>query len=121
MDGFPRSVREVVFSRAGGRCERCGLAGREFQYHHRRPRGMGGSLRGDTNTASNCVLVCLDCHNDIESNRTHARERGFLVSQRQRPAVVPLFRWQQWVLLGEDGDLTLWSHPSVYPPRREVF
>lgn len=103
MTGFSKKVRAVVTDRAAGRCELCGVTEAGLQYHHRRPRGMGGSRRADTNQASNCALLCPKCHCLIESNRTEAKKRGWLVRQGHNPAQVPVFREGRWVLLDDHG------------------
>jgi hypothetical protein len=69
-------------------------------FHHRRPRGMGGTRRADVHSLSALVLTCGDgtqgCHGYAESYREWARdERGLLVpnigtGDAIDPAVVPL-------------------------------
>ena len=103
MTGFSKHTRELVFLRSGGRCERCGVIRIRVEYHHRRPRGMGGSRATDTNGAANCVLLCVYCHRDIEAYREAAIDFGFLVPQGKKPAETPLRRHKQWVLLDDFG------------------
>lgn len=103
MTGFSKHVRIVVEERSGGRCERCGVVRDDMQYHHRRPRGMGGSRQPDTNTAANCVLLCSYDHALIESMRDEYLELGWLVRQGQKPADVPIWRFKKWVLLDDHG------------------
>ena len=43
---FPSRVIQIVDERRRGRCEMCGLAV-PVVYHHRRPKGMGGSTAPD--------------------------------------------------------------------------
>lgn len=106
MTGFSKRTKELVDLRSGGRCERCGAMRLAMQYHHRRPRGMGGSKAFDTNGSANCVLLCNYCHTDIESYRAAAIDFGFLVPQRKKPADVPVRRHKQWVLLDDFGYTT---------------
>ena len=103
MTGFSKHTRELVYLRSGGRCERCGVIRTRVEYHHRRPRGMGGSRATDTNGAANCVLLCVYCHRDIEAYREAAIDFGFLVPQGKKPAETPLRRHKQWVLLDDFG------------------
>lgn len=103
MTGFSKHTRELVYLRSGGRCERCGVIRTRVEYHHRRPRGMGGSRGTDTNGAANCVLLCIYCHRDIEAYREAAIDFGFLVPQGKKPAETPLRRHKQWVLLDDFG------------------
>lgn len=102
--GFPAGVRTAVRARADGYCERCGLK-RGTETHHRRPRGAGGSKRDDTNVASNALLLCHDCHEDIESERTHAINQGWLVTQNHCPAGIPVYYRGDWVYLDDLGNV----------------
>ena len=106
MTGFPKNVRDIVTLRAGGACERCGLAAPAYQHHHRRPRGMGGSRAADTNGAANCVLLCHYCHDDVESRREWAFDFGFLVPQGKKPSEIPVWRTKKWVFLDDFGYVT---------------
>jgi 5-methylcytosine-specific restriction protein A len=103
---FTDKVREAVVERAGNRCERCGLpVNGKAQYHHRRPRGMGGSKDPVVGTAANCLFLHPACHTFIESYRQKALRSGYLVTQYQDPEEIPVKRWDGWVLLGQDGSL----------------
>jgi 5-methylcytosine-specific restriction enzyme A len=103
VTGFSKRTKELVFQRAGGRCERCGWIEQAGQYHHRRPRGMGGSRAADTNGAANCVLLCHYCHSHVESNRDKSLALGLLVSQGKKPSETPLWRLRKWVFLDDFG------------------
>lgn len=102
--GFPPGVRAAVRARADSWCERCGLK-RGTEHHHRRPRGAGGSKRDDTNVPSNALLLCHDCHQDIESERTEAINQGWLVNQNHSPADIPVRYRGKWVYLDDLGNL----------------
>jgi hypothetical protein len=91
--GASDQVRQMVFMRAGYRCERCGKRLSENGYvsvHHRKPRGMGGSKGVELNLPSNLMLLCgsgtTGCHGYIESNRSEAYEQGWLVYRNADPA-----------------------------------
>lgn len=88
--GFPDEVKALVLMRSDGRCEACGERTGDLQYHHRRARGMGSTRRPDTNTASNCLLVCLLDHAEIESHRAISYDRGHLVRSMQSPIAIPV-------------------------------
>jgi hypothetical protein len=109
MNGaFSSQVRTIVARRAMDAlgllcCERCCAAASDLQYHHRRPRGKGGSKASDTGTVSNCLLLCGACHLFVESYRTQALEFGWLVRQSKSPAEIPVFYQREWVLLDNDG------------------
>ncbi len=105
MTGFPQQVRDRVANRAVQHCERCGHATNVYQWHHRRPRGSGGSKAADTNTAANCLLLCVPCHAWVESNREEALHFGYLVRQGHNPAEVPVWIGWRWVYLTETGGM----------------
>lgn len=73
---------------------------------------MGGSSALDTNSPANLLLLCgtgtTGCHGWIESNRTKALERGWLVLQGQDPATVrvifPSMQGPEVVTLDHDGN-----------------
>lgn len=111
--GPSKATKDLLWARAGGRCEVCGgsLAGmRGFSRHHRLPRRTGG--RGpkgpEVNSVANLLLVCGSattpdgCHQRIESNRTRAHEDGLLLHDNQDPEHTP-------VMLADP------SHPSLWP------
>ena len=100
---FSQKVRDLIHHRAAGRCEICGMPCIGGQIHHRRPRGMGGTSRKETGTASNGLYVHLKCHANVESSRTAALENGWLVSQNSEPADVPVRLYYGRVLLSDDG------------------
>jgi 5-methylcytosine-specific restriction protein A len=101
--GFPLKVRVLIIERAQGMCERCGEAKPGMQVHHRRPRGMGGSRREDTNRASNGLYLCADCHAWVESYRTEARLHGLLLTQSEYPPDRFVQRRGDVVRLTDDG------------------
>ena len=80
--GFTERVRALIWTRDQGCCARCGQAVRdgEYELHHRRPRGVGGSSLAWVNEAGNGLILCRGCHGYVESYRETATARGFLVS-----------------------------------------
>lgn len=64
---FPESVRLEIFTRAHGRCEKCGKQ-LCYENHFRGERGAWQAHHivspesGGTNVASNGMALCLDCH-----------------------------------------------------------
>lgn len=99
--GPTQAVRDLVFSRDTS----CIVCGEPFQLqiHHRRPRGAGGTKRPETNLPANLVLLCLEHHAWVESNRDVARQSGYLVAQQTRPEDVPIVRHGAWTWLCDDG------------------
>lgn len=113
--GFSDEVKAVIRARANDRCERCNDRTSDMQFHHRRPRGMGGTRRADTNTAAAGVLLCGTCHRTVEAHRSQALDDGWLVRQSQNPLEVPvLYRTGRLSLLDSDG----FTYPI--PTRKEA-
>jgi 5-methylcytosine-specific restriction endonuclease McrA len=76
-----RKVKRVLVNEAGGRCRLCGydrcLAALEF--HHLVPgeksfsmshRGVARSLAKARSEAQKCVLLCANCHAEVEAGVT---------------------------------------------------
>lgn len=110
-------VVEAVYERAQHSCEVCTEAvgdrrGEDHHLHHRRPRAAGGSRRPDTNSPANLLLLCPECHSQIESHRTISFSMGWLLSQRQEPSKVRvLVQRDRWVFL---------THEASYADAPEV-
>lgn len=76
-----RKVKEILVSEAGGQCSLCGYrryAG-ALQFHHVDPgsKSFGLGVRGITRSiaklreeASKCVLLCANCHAEVEAGVT---------------------------------------------------
>lgn len=106
-DTGPTSARRsTVTARAGWRCEICGTvlgwpdgSGGTWcaphSFHHRRPRGMGGTTRPDANSPANLLLLCgtgtTGCHGRVEANRAAAHQLGWLLHQTEDPTQVPAY------------------------------
>lgn len=101
--GPPKAARLLVLDRALGCCEICGRPLYRFQtrewvdahsFHHRQPRGMGGTRRPEVNSPANLLLVCgtgtTGCHGHIEANRTEGYANGWLVRAAGDPAATPV-------------------------------
>lgn len=58
VSAVPVKTRDVVYERAGFRCERCGEDGGHFSLHHRSARRMGGSKDPAKHAPSNLLLLC---------------------------------------------------------------
>jgi 5-methylcytosine-specific restriction protein A len=102
--GFPPAVRRIIHERSGGTCERCGYV-QGAEIHHRRPRGMGGTKRPETNTASAGLLLCGDCHRWAESHRTDALLEGVLVLQIENPLKSAVKYRGEYLYLDDLGNL----------------
>ena len=102
---FDRATRELVRNRAAGRCDLCGMPISVGHYHHRQPRGMGGTRRIEASGAANCLLLHPRCHSDVESSRERSIGNGWLVPQWGNPQEVPVKLWKGMYLLLPDGTL----------------
>lgn len=105
----------LVLARAtsvmGLRCEKndellYGERGRDWDIHHRRPRRMGGDPRPDTNKASNLLVLCRGCHDEIESHRADAYVHGWLLHDGDSPATVAVLieHSSRWTYLTDAGE-----------------
>ncbi len=113
---FTVEVKEIILSRAGWRCDRCGLRADSGHFHHRTPRRAGGTSRKDLGLPSNGLLLHPSCHDYIESKRKISAQLGFLVGYGSIPADVPIMLWKGWHLLTETGEaIPLPGPPPVSP------
>jgi transposase len=73
-----RKVKTILVEEAGGRCVRCGYARNPaaLQFHHLDPqtkrialsaRGIAYALETVREEAQKCVLLCANCHAEVES------------------------------------------------------
>jgi hypothetical protein len=73
-----RKVKEILVAEAGGKCLLCGYCGHSaaLQFHHVDPgaKSFGLGVRGITRSiarlreeASKCVLLCANCHAELEA------------------------------------------------------
>lgn len=73
-----RKVKEILVAEAGGECFLCGYAKHSvaLQFHHVEPstKSFGLSVRGITRSiaklreeAEKCVLLCANCHSEVEA------------------------------------------------------
>lgn len=116
--GPSKATRQTVWSRARGRCERCGNAPDwHSSVHHRQPRGMGGSRQSHLNKPSNLLFLCgsgtTGCHGWVESNRLQAVNDGFIVPRYGVPATTPVrYLGRDWVILDDEGGMSAWEPPA---------
>ena len=100
----------LVLARDGWKCVRCGEdiggdRGLEWVVHHRRPRGLGGTRRTDTNSPINLLTLCSGCHVHVESHRGEALSNGWLVPQIADPATIGVLveHGSRFTYLSADG------------------
>jgi hypothetical protein len=114
---FTVEVKELILTRTGWTCDRCGLRAANGQFHHRNPRRMGGSDSIALGLPSNGVLLHPSCHDYIESRRKVAAQLGFILGAAQDPMEWPIYLWSGWHYLNEDGTVTPLPGPPPFPPR----
>lgn len=102
---FSAHTRDLVYARSRGRCDVCGSQTAAGQYHHRKPRRMGGTSDSSLGTPANALYLHHGCHERIESNREWAYRNGYLVAAPDNPLDVAVRLWDGWQRLGEDGTL----------------
>lgn len=99
--GPTAATKEMLWTRAKGRCELCGrdlTTGHPFSRHHRRARGSGGSSLAWVNEVSNLLLLCGSattpggCHSLVETQKVLAYANGWVVRMTgtHKPAEVPV-------------------------------
>lgn len=104
-------IREQLWERSGGRCEVSGQPLRlaDFDAHHRRNKGMGGTSRPDVHDVDNLLALSPVIHNggpqSVHGRRRWSEARGYLIPKhRSDPGMQPVWLFgQRWVLLGKDG------------------
>lgn len=117
---FSESVRLVIDGRAKGLCELCGMQVTSPQYHHRRPRGIGGTKRIETGQAQNALLLHQNCHTRVESNRSASYQAGWLIPQNSDPSEVPVLLWNGWFVLDSFGSCDPWIFNAEVDDLRKV-
>jgi hypothetical protein len=102
-------LREAAWARSGGRCEASGRPlPTRWDLHHRRPKGMGGTSRPDTDTLPNVLALHPDVHNlkpdSVHMLRSWSEPRGYLLPQSEdHPELVPvLVHGATWAVLAGD-------------------
>lgn len=118
-----RALRRAAYDRAGGLCEVSGLSLGDldggWDLHHRRNKGMGGTLRPDTDTLPNLLAVLSEVHNSaginsgrgwprdlsVHGSRAWSSPRGYLVPKHvDHPGRRPvLLHGVRWVWLTDEG------------------
>lgn len=106
----PQQTREwwnvangLLWHRAQGRCEHCGLtigARDPVERHHRIRRRDGGDR------LSNLLLLRKACHEWITHHPEEARRKGWIVSALggTDPTAAPVLHWgRRWVTLTDEG------------------
>lgn len=102
---FTQQVRDVVADRANHRCELCGVGVEHGQLHHRKARGMGGTVNAESRSTANALYLDFKCHEMIERNRSKAYENGWLVHRWESSEEKPVKLFDGWYTLGVDGSL----------------
>lgn len=95
---LPASERALVFDRAEGSCDRCGIpiTSESGHYHHRKLRSRGGE-----HSYANGVALCPPCHQWAHQNVGAATRTGWIVASGSDPADEPVLTlWNALLLPG---------------------
>lgn len=112
---FTPEVKAAIMKRDSCRCDRCGFRVTTGHFHHRHPRQMGGTNRRWIGMPSNGLLLHPACHDWVEGHPIVALELGLLVKGgKKTSADVPVYRWNGWHRLLDDGSMVKLDTP---PPR----
>lgn len=102
----PNKMREQIYARSGGFCERCGahMLPVSMVIHHRRLKKHGG-----LDEMSNLIGITASCHNlstnSIHLNPEKSYENGYLVSAYADPKETPFLKHgSTWVYLDDLGN-----------------
>lgn len=94
---MPKDVREAVYRRSGGRCDRCGvgISLESMEAHHRKLRAQGGQ-----DDLATLIALCRACHvPGVHGHPKESRLTGFIVPSHGDPATVPVLRYtDRWYL-----------------------
>jgi hypothetical protein len=104
---FPQVVKDRMFARAHGVCELDGCGPVEV-YHHRAPRGAGGTSLPWIGKAANGLGVSHSCHDLIENARHRSYVNGWLIRRNglKKAEQVHVRYRGAYVLLGDDGSIS---------------
>lgn len=107
-----RQVREALFERCLGYCEKCGKPlGTDWAVHHRKLRSQGGR-----DSLDNLLALHHACHNlgtdAVHLNPAHSMERGYIVPRHAEP--------QMWELTLPNGNVVCLSPEGNYELIREA-
>lgn len=107
------AARVIVRQRDGHRCQICGgsVVDQPSSIHHRRRRGMGGSalLERPSNLVRLCGTATTGCHGFVESERSLAIRRGWLLGYLDDPEATPLLCFDGWHTLDDLGGRTAYT------------
>jgi hypothetical protein len=111
-------VRRLVFARAFGFCENCGISviGRPYSIAPRVEQSMGGTSRHDATAGWNLVLLCGSaaspggCHLLCEQRNQDLHDRGMWLRSGENPRLAPL-----WLFSPEGPRIRAWlNHDGTY-------
>jgi len=100
-------LREIVYARCRGYCEKCGKALPEsWALHHRKLRSRGG-----LDEVPNLVALHHECHNlgtdSVHLNPANSQDYGFMVGSWQNPVECPItLSCGSIVILNDEGTYT---------------
>jgi 5-methylcytosine-specific restriction endonuclease McrA len=89
MKPMPVALRQVIYLRSQGMCDRCGtrLPEQGWHAHHRQLRSRGGP-----DTPANLAVLCARCHDLVHRHPKEATARGWMVPSWADPETTPVLR-----------------------------
>lgn len=111
---IPAAVSRKVCERDRDRCIVCGAMGNERM--HRIPRRDGG------HRISNIALGCNTCHRRAHASPKWGYEMGIMASRYGVDvSAVPIRSWRGWVLLDDDGGITVIAPRTTAPEALSAY
>lgn len=98
-------LREIVYARCKGYCEKCGTSLKpSWALHHRKLKSRGGK-----DEVSNFVALHHECHNlgtfSVHLNPEKAEQKGLMLGSWQNPTECPLMLPDgSYVILDNEGN-----------------
>ena len=110
---FTPEVKAAIMRRDSCRCDRCGFRVTSGHFHHRHPRQMGGTTRRWIGFPSNGLLLHPACHDWVEGHPAVSLRLGLLVKSGAQSIDVPVYRWNGWHMLLDDGGMRKLEKPPA--------
>lgn len=103
----PRFIRELIVTRAAGKCQRCGInVGKSGHVHH------AGTEYEDYNDVENLQLLCVSCHrlihNDIFIRKEKIQDSIRLILPQRAANGMGISINRLWELSRDWGILPVW-------------
>ena len=87
MKVLPKALRDAVWNRSRGYCEKCGLPLHQdsWNWHHRKIKSQGGQ-----DLVENGLALHFSCHRWIHDNPAESYKYGYMVPNGDTPLGLPV-------------------------------